>query len=51
MVKLDEMGKFVADYCFTARDILGKWSTVIFNGGKDKSGRDILFVPHVFVAI
>jgi len=51
MVKLSEMGNFVEDYCSTARDILGKWSTVIFNGDKDKSGRDILFVPHVFVVI
>jgi len=49
MAQLSQMGKFVADYCSTARDILGKWSTVIFQGGKDKSGRDILFVPHVFV--
>jgi len=49
MAKLNEMGKFVADYCSTARNILGKWSAVIFKGGKDRSGRDILFVPHVFV--
>jgi len=49
MAKLNEMGKFVADYCSTARNILGKWSAVIFKGGKDRSGRDILFVPHVCV--
>ena len=51
MAQLSEMGKFVADYCSTARDILGKWSAVIFKGGKDKSGRDILFVHHVFVVV
>ncbi|RPB05454.1 hypothetical protein L873DRAFT_793450 [Choiromyces venosus 120613-1] len=39
---LSEMGKFVADYCFTARDILGKWSAAIFKGDKDRSGNDIL---------
>ncbi|PUU81690.1 hypothetical protein B9Z19DRAFT_1121831 [Tuber borchii] len=41
MVQLKEMGKFVADYCSTAREILGNWSTVIFSGGEDKSGSDI----------
>jgi len=51
MVQLKEMGKFVADYCSTAREILGNWSTVIFSGGEDKSGRDILFVLHAFVVI
>ncbi|CUS14923.1 unnamed protein product [Tuber aestivum] len=38
---LSELGAFVADYCSTARDILGKWSMVIFKGGKDRSGKDI----------
>ena len=51
MVKLKEMGKFVADYCSTAREILGNWSMVIFKGGMDKSGGDILFVLHVFVVV
>ena len=51
MVQLSEMGKFVEDYCSTTRDILGNWSTVIFRGGKDRSGSDILFVLHVFVAV
>ena len=51
MVQLKEMGKFVADYCSTARDILGSWSAVIFRGGEDESGSDILFVLHAFVVI
>ncbi|KAG0127151.1 hypothetical protein HOY82DRAFT_672219 [Tuber indicum] len=38
---LSELGKFVADYCETAREILGKWSMLIFKGGKDRSGGDI----------
>ncbi|PUU81688.1 hypothetical protein B9Z19DRAFT_1121829 [Tuber borchii] len=32
IAQLSEMGRFVADYCATARDILGKWSMVIFKG-------------------
>jgi len=51
MRQLSDMGVFVADYCSTAREILGNWSTVIFRGGKDRSGRDILFVLHIFVVI
>jgi len=51
MRQLSDMGKFVTDYCSIARGILGKWSTVIFKGGKDRSGRDILFVLHVFVVV
>jgi len=51
MRQLSDMGKFVADYCSTARGILGNWSTVIFKGGKDRSGRDILFVLHAFVVV
>ncbi|KAG0643968.1 hypothetical protein HOY80DRAFT_253788 [Tuber brumale] len=38
---LSELGKFVADYCSSAREILGKWSMLIFKGGKDRSGSDI----------
>jgi len=45
------MEKLVADYCSTASSILGKWLTVIFKGGKDRSGRDILFVLHAFVVV
>ena len=51
MVQLKDMGKFVADYCSTAREILGNWSTVIFKGGKDRSGGDILFVLHAFFVV
>jgi len=51
MRQLSDMGKLPADYRPAARGILEKWTTVIFKGGKDWFGRDILFVLHVFVVV